>query len=233
MPLLGLATTDCERLGSGMLAQPGNAFSSAAFLVVGAWIVLRARRLRRAELAIFGVAVASNAVGGLLFHGLQSPGARWVHDVCILSVLLFIVVFDAARYLSRTTAWTMQVYVVSLAGLGLLLALVPNVTDAMSAVLGVAVGAGELAEYRHELPAIRAEGLTARRLARFGVLAALALGGTAFLLGRTGGWLCSPASAFQWHAVWHVMAALAMGLYAFGAIEPHPSEHAGSAGPAI
>ena len=39
-------------------------------LLAGLWIVSRARRSpdRRVELAVFGLAVASNAVGGVLFH---------------------------------------------------------------------------------------------------------------------------------------------------------------------
>ncbi len=220
--VLALARTDCERAGSGLFAQPVNTVSSFVFLLVGGWIVLHSRRTlgHRVELAVFGTAVASNTVGGLLFHGLQWPGSLWVHDVCILSVLVFIVVFDVARFGDHTVSWTVKVFVVSLAALGLLLGLVPAATDALSVVLGVAVGVWEFAEYRHELPMIRSEGLSARRLARLGALAALALGATAFLVGRTGGWLCSPTSAFQFHAVWHVLAAAAMGLYAYGAISP-------------
>ena len=222
-PVLGLAGSDCERVSGGLLAQPVNTISSAAFLVAGLWVLLLAVRVpgRRVELAVFGVAVASNAAGGLLFHGLQSAGARWVHDTSILSVLLFIVVFDVARFRGRATSWTLAAFVASFAVLGSLLALVADATYVLYAVLGVAAGAWEVGEYRHELPVIRTEGLTARRAARLGVLVALALGATAFFVGRTDGWLCSPGSVFQWHAVWHVLAAAAMGLYAYGAIEPH------------
>lgn len=235
MPVLALAGADCERLGGGPFAQPMNTVSGVAFILVGAWIVVRAFGAveRRVELAVFGLAIASNAVGGLLFHGLQTQGARWVHDVSILSVLLFIVVFDVARFFARTTVWTMAVYTSSLAAIGVLLASAPSATDASAVVLGVAAGGWEIVEYRHELPTIRAEGLTSRRAARLGVLVALALGATAFLVGRTGGWLCSPESVFQWHAVWHLLAAAAMGLYAYGAIEPHAAPVARSTSPRV
>ncbi len=225
-PFLGLGSTDCERLGSGLFAQPVNTVSSFAFLLVGVWIVFRGRSVagHRVELAIFGLAVASNAAGGLLFHGLQTSSARWVHDLCILSVVLFIVAFDVARFQHRSTSWTAEVYLASLGVLGLVLALLPNVTLGLFAALGIAIGGLELADYRRELPVVRAEGFTARRLARLGVLVALALGTTAFLVGLTGSPLCLPESAFQWHAVWHVLAAVAMGLYAYGAIEPHPAD---------
>ncbi len=178
---------------------------------------------RRVELMVFGLAVASNAVGSVLFHGLQWWGARWMHDLGIASVLLFIVVYGAARYLSRPTSWTVAAYVVALGIVGLLLGVAPLSTYGVYALLGVGVGASELAEHRHELLVIRAERLSARRLARIGVLVALALAATAFFVGRTGAPLCNPESSFQWHAAWHVLAAAAMGLYAYGAIEPHPA----------
>jgi predicted membrane channel-forming protein YqfA (hemolysin III family) len=227
-PLFELAGADCERLGDGAFAQPVNAWSSLAFVLAGLWIIALARRApaRRVELVVFGVAVAANAVGGMSFHGLQGPASRWVHDLSILAVLLFIAVFALARILDRPTRWTMAVYGVSLAIAGVVLAALPHSTDVLSAVLAVVVTVLEIADYRHELPTIRTEGLTAKRLARLSVLAALALAGTAFLVGRTGGPWCRPESAFQWHAVWHTLAALAMALYAYGAIEPHP-EHGG------
>lgn len=223
---LALASTDCERLGAGLFAQPTNTVSGIVFLLAGLWIALQARKAtgRGVELAIYGAAVASNAVGGLLFHGLQSPAARWIHDLCIVSVLLFILVFEAARYLDRPTSWFAKTYVASLAGLGLLFALVPGGTYGFFAALGVGVGTLEVVEYRHALPVMRAEGLTARRLARLGALVALALGATAFFVGRSSGPLCSPGSVVQWHAVWHVFAAIAMALYAYGTIEPHSAE---------
>ncbi len=203
--------------------------SSLAFLLAGVWVVVRGRhaRKRRVELMVFGSAVASNAVGGLLFHGLQTPASRWIHALGILSVLLFIVTFEGARYLERPASWMVKVYAASLTGLGVLFALAPGGTYWFFAILGVGVGTLEILEHRHALPVIRAEGLTARRLARLGAVVALALGATAFFVGRSGGPLCSPGSVVQWHAVWHVFAAAAMGLYAYGAISPEvPSREA-------
>lgn len=192
--------------------------------MAGTWILVLAFRahVRRAELAVFAVAVASNAVGGLLFHGWQSAGARWIHDVAILSVLVFIAAFGAARRLDRGTGWTMRAFGLTLAVLGALLAAVPSATYGVYGPAGVVAGLGEVLEVRRELPEIRREGIPAERRALLGALAALALGATAFFVGRTGGPLCDPASPMQWHAVWHVAAAAAMVLYAAGRIAPHP-----------
>jgi len=199
-----------------------NAWSSLAFLLAGVWVLtLAARSLtRRVELAVYGVAVASNAAGGMLFHGWQSAGARWVHDVAILSVLVFIAAFGAARRLDRGTAWTIRAFALGLVALGAVVAAAPSATYAVYAVVGVAAGLGEVLEIHRELPEIRRQGVRAERRAQLGALAAFVLGVTAFFVGRTGGALCDPASPMQWHAVWHMAAATAMALYAVGRIAP-------------
>jgi hypothetical protein len=178
---------------------------------------------RRIELIVFAVAVASNALGGLLEHGTRWYGSRWVHDLAILAVLGFIAAFGVARRLDRGSAWTMRAYALVLAVSGVLLAALPDSAYGLFAIVGAGAVGGELIEYRHEVPALRREGITARRAARLGVALALLLGMTTFVLGRSGAVLCNPASSLQWHGVWHVLAALAMALYARGAIEPHPS----------
>jgi len=225
-PILALAGPDCEGIGSGAFAQPANTLSSTAFLLAGLCILARSRRIsgRRIELAVFGLAVAGNAVGGLLYHGIRSEVATWVHDEAILAVLVFAVVFALARFRGWPTPATVAAFVATLAGSGALIALVPASSYAMFAALGVGAGAWEMGEYRHELPAIRAQGLSPRRAARLGVAAVAVLAATAFSLGRTGAELCRPESAFQWHAVWHVLAAVAMALYAYAAIEPHAGQ---------
>jgi len=217
----GPTSPDCEAVGAGLLVEPTNALSSLAFLLAGLWIVLRSRRSdgNRVELAIFGLAVASNALGGLLLHGARTEGARWVHDQAIVAVLLFAVVFVVARFGGRPTAWTVSVYAGALVAAGLLIAIAPTSSYAMFALLGVGAGATEAGEYRHELRALRAEGLTSRRAARLGVAALAAVAATAFFVGRTGAALCRPESAFQWHATWHVLAAIAMALYAYAVLE--------------
>ena len=58
-----------------------------------------------------------------------------------------------------------------------------------------------------------------RRVAGYGVgVAALGLGLIANLLGRTGAPLCAAGSLIQWHALWHVATAVALGAWAWGAL---------------
>lgn len=220
-----VAGADCERLGHGLLLQPVNAWSSLAFLVAGIWIAVRALRAegRRVELAVYALVVAANALGGMLYHGTRWFGSRWVHDLAILAVLAFIAAFGLGRRLGRPTPWTLRTFAVVLVASGLLLAAFPDAAYGLFVVVGAGAVGSELLEYRHELPALRRVGITARRAARLGVAVAALLGGTAFWIGRGGAPFCNPASAFQWHAIWHMLAALAMALFAYGAIEPHPA----------
>ena len=52
------------------------------------------------------------------------------------------------------------------------------------------------------------------RAGRVVMVAALAVGVTAYLLGRTGGPLCRPDSLLQPHALWHLLTAAAMAAWA-------------------
>jgi hypothetical protein len=94
-----MGSSDCERIGEELLAQPVNAVTSLAFVIVGAWIVFRALRPTggRARTALFGIAVASVGVGSVLYHGPQPAQARLLHDGTIAVVVGAIAVLEVAR----------------------------------------------------------------------------------------------------------------------------------------
>jgi hypothetical protein len=60
------------------------------------------------------------------------------------------------------------------------------------------------------------------RVGRVVLVAALAVGVTAYLLGRTGGPMCRPDSLLQPHALWHLLTAVAMAAWAADRIA-HPT----------
>jgi hypothetical protein len=39
-----IGASDCERLGTGLIAQPFNTWTSVAYLLAGGWIIARRRR---------------------------------------------------------------------------------------------------------------------------------------------------------------------------------------------
>ncbi len=200
---------DCEHIVSGMLGQPTNALSSLAFVVSAAWILVlafRGERAGRAVLIVFAVAVAANAAGSFALHGPDPGWAQWAHDVAIMSVLLFI----GIRALARVRAWRPSVemagYTAALIVIGVGLALIHGASDPFAGTLAAGAVVGEVATPQGE----RHEGI-----ARGAGLAAIGLGGIAFLLGRTGSPFCRPESMFQWHALWHVLVAVAVVAYAY------------------
>jgi hypothetical protein len=159
---------------------------------------------------VYAIAVGSNAFGGFLLHGPQTPFARWIHDVAIVSVLAFIAASEISRLLGR--AIPLGLYAGSLGALSTVLVL-PAAAYPVYALLGIVIGLSALA-------AVRREWLGGSSFpSRLAAVVALVLAAGAFFVGRTGGALCRPESAFQWHAVWHVLAAVTMALWAHGAFD--------------
>jgi hypothetical protein len=181
---------DCELLRDGWLAQPANAWSSAAFLLAAAWVV--ARRGTGGTLA--AAALALVAVGSGAYHGPQPSWAEPVHDASIV-LLLGVVLVRVAE-----PAWRRPAAV--LTGVATVVALVaPDLDTVAQAVLAGALVVAEARRRRQGRPA---------PYTRVAVVA-LAAGAVLFTLGRTGGPLCDPDAVAQPHAGWHVAAAVAAG----------------------
>jgi hypothetical protein len=82
----------CERLGPGLLAEPINAASNAAFLLA-AWLLWRLARQRGALSAPIGLLlglIVATGVGRTLFHTYATGWARWLDE---LPILLFQLAF--------------------------------------------------------------------------------------------------------------------------------------------
>jgi hypothetical protein len=209
---------DCERILSGFFGQPVNAVSSLAFVVCAAWIAglaLRGDRASRAPLLVLALAVSANAVGSFARHGPDPSWAAWAHDVAIMAILLFI----GIRALGRRLAWgpsaEIGAYAIGLAAVGLCLATIHGASDPFAGTLAAGAVVGEIAtvtDDRRRRPSTRSQRAAAARGVGF---AAIALGGFAYLVGQTGSPLCRPDSFFQWHALWHVLVAVALAAYAY------------------
>jgi hypothetical protein len=107
------------------------------------------------------------------------------------------------------------VYAVGLVVVGLGLATIQGASDPFAGTLAAGALVGEVAtvsgDRRTRPSASSSSGAVGRGLG----LAALALGGIAFLLGQTGSPLCRPESLFQWHALWHLLVAVSLVAYAY------------------
>jgi len=103
-----------------------------------------------------------------------------------------------------------KVIVVTGAGSGMGRELALQLLVRGAAVAAVALVIAEVLVYRR--------GLRVRSTALYAGLAALAIGAVVFALSRTGGPLCEPDSLFQGHALWHVLTATALALWAVTAL---------------
>lgn len=208
-PATRLGSSDCEHLRDGVLAQPVNALSSAAFVlaggVVAAWASARPD-LRHDLAAGLSVGLVAAGLGSIDYHGPQSRVAAWGHDWGIAIPVVVALHADAATLtptLDPRVGWAAAA--VALAGAGAVLAARPATGPAIAAVAATALAATEFAVWR-----------TGRRRATTGGRRLLALaagctvvGVSAHALTRTGRPGCRPESVLQGHAFWHVSSAVA------------------------
>lgn len=212
--MVALGETDCETISGGALAQPVNAISSLAFSAIGlallAWANAAHAWERRFRI-VAGVLFVLTGLGSFLYHGPQSAGSLFAHDVTFLAVLAVVAVTHIALAMHRNerTAWSAVVTLV----LFYVVALVvwPTATNILTASAVALVVAGDL-------PLHRVGGLDTRWYTA--ALALLALAVVLFVLGRSGGPLCDPDSLVQGHALWHVLSASALAAYLVGTAPP-------------
>lgn len=209
----------CELTGGTPWAEPLSTWTSLAFVLAGAAVVLAARRpgpgthpapgvadavgaASRLRVA-FGVLVALIGVGSVVQHG---PSPSWnpvAHDPPLLGALA-LVAADAVADLTGRRLRTWWWLAPTLLGVVLAAVAVPASTAAQVVAAGVAVAASAARAWRR--PAVRRRTVAA--------LVLVAVGSTAGTLTRPGWPLCDADGALglalPGHAVWHVLAATAL-----------------------
>lgn len=203
---------DCERIGSGWLDQPANAWSSLGFAVVGIAVARSGAglaRRQRVDRLVFGVLLVATGAGSWLYH--RDPTARsfW-HDVTFLAALWFLVVANLSGAFNVGCRSTRLLEAGGIVGLGLVLAVASEATNALAAVLLIGLAASDVILWRPR-PPVKTWYAVA--------LTSAAVGAVLYALGRTGSPLCDPESVIQLHGAWHLLAAVALGAY-FLAVAP-------------
>jgi hypothetical protein len=220
----------CEQFRDAIWGQPTSTVTSLAFVVAG--VVVIATRHRRAPLGggryrvrarlrlVFGALVAAVGVGSVVQHGPHPDWQAYAHDLTLAGVLAFLAVDAAADLTGRR--WRARWWLVPTATVAPMVAIGPAASTAAQAALGaLAIG----------LNLWRAWVRPDLRRALLVTLAVLAAGALAGNLGDRSS-LCRPDSLLQGHAVWHLMAALALWWVApvVGSLPgaaPAPEERAG------
>lgn len=201
-----LAATDCEAFTDGFWGQPVNTVTSGAFVAAGLAIVVA--HARCGARVMYGVLAIATGVGSVIAHGPAPAWSEPVHDLPLLALYAFVAA-DAVADLStrpdahnrrgmswRSAGWWLApaVLIVAAEQAGM-----PG-TPLEIVVVVAAVGASLLR--MRARPGIRRRAGVALALLAFGALV-----GT---LSRTGAPWCAPESLLQGHAVWHLLAALAV-----------------------
>ena len=209
-----MPAADCEHLVEGWLGQPVNALSSLAFVLAGIGVPLVARRRsgRRETLTwVFGFSLALVGIGSLAFHGPGGTFAGWLHDASISALLVLILTTE----LGHRAAWSARLVVTSWAIMATTLMVVewirPGLGDPLNAPLAFFAVLGVLG------PELGRRGFrrgSERNRGRLIGAAMVGTGAIVMLLSRTGGLFCAPDALLQGHAIWHVLAATGIGVYA-------------------
>lgn len=202
----------CEQVADGLLAEPVSAWTSLAFVVAGALVLLRARRdaahgtpghagpasdVRR--VLLYAGLVAAVGIGSVVQHGPDPAWSDVAHDLPLLATVAFVGADAASDLTGRARAWWW--WSLPTAALLPLIVLAPRAGDLAQA--GVAVVAVVLT-------VLRAAARPGLRRHIGPALALLALGGAIGTLSRAGWPWCDPRSLLQGHAVWHVLASVAL-----------------------
>jgi hypothetical protein len=210
----------CEGRLEGPIAEPANAWSSMAYVVVGAWLISRAWGGRRAPLLLAGATSVLIGGGSFALHATATFLGQFLDEASMFLLGALIVTFALRRWLLWNTAQCFVHY------LGL--ALTTVVLLALFRRSGIPIFALEIGA------AIGVEAVLWQRAERgvyYGMLrGALLLFGSGF-----GIWVlditrvaCSTEGAhlLNGHALWHALTAASLAVYCryqeqfFGSDEP-------------
>ncbi len=220
-----IGASDCELLREQALAQPLNAMTSLAYVVVGLAVVASARGGHRplVPASFYGLCLVGVGLGSVSFHGPQPAGSRLGHDLPILLTVMFIVAHDLSLVYSKARH---PMVLFGIAG-AVATALTLIDIDLGTAATGVGVATIAILEFAVRRRRVR----PATRRQRQGSVTMIVVTGFAassWFLGRSNSPVCDPASAFQFHGLWHVISAVVFGLWWWLAFDARPGPPAPS-----
>ena len=189
----------CEQFTGGLIGQPAATVTALALVAAGLLVLAGRHPAAARHRATYGLLVLAVGVGSVIQHGPHPPWQAYAHDLPLAAVLAFLAA-DAAADLAGRGGPAYHWWLLPTAAMVPVVMLGPvAATLAQAGLATVAIG----------LSLGRAwvrPGLRRTLLVALAVLAAGALAGT--LGDRTG--LCRPDSLLQGHAVWHLLAAVAL-----------------------
>lgn len=213
----------CEAIGSGIAAQPANAWSNAGFVVIGLLVLADARRRSGAgRMAydpraawLYGAVAVFLGLGSFAFHGSMRAWGGYIDLLSMHAFIAYVLAYD----LDRINRWSFGRFVAWFSGMltvfaGLLLAVPPEHGKTLFAGLVLVV---LLAEAAVSYPALRPWStirIDARRMPWFWTgLGLFVVANIVWNLSRTDAVWCDPDSVLQGHALWHLLTAASVGAF--------------------
>jgi hypothetical protein len=206
-----LGESDCELLRDALLAQPVNAITSLAFVVVTGGIAIATVRtpVDRLRSAIFAVCLASIGLGSFLYHGPQPSGSQELHDLPILLTVTSIAIWNL-RLVTHSVRDDLVVLAAAAVVFGSITAIDGRLVPALTGLMIGAAVALELVVATRGLRPIDGRRHSRAEASMFGVAAVAT---ATWLLGRTGSPACTPDAIFQFHGLWHLASAVLLALW--------------------
>lgn len=213
----------CESIHAGFITQPVNSWSSIAFIAVGLIVAIRSRHHRgnEVELLILSGILVAEGIASFIFHGPAPADLRWLDFAASVSAPLFIAAHDVGLVRGWDIRRRVTVFLASaVTAMAALWVGAPVVV--LGSIAAVGAIAGEVAAFRGGYrPAQRGAPPSVSRTWYLAVLL-LGIAGVFYLLGTSWSPACNPDGLWQFHALWHVLSAAALGLYAYAALEHDP-----------
>jgi hypothetical protein len=195
----------CEERLCSWVAEPANAWSNAAFIVIGCYVLWRASRYAADPIRLIGVTSIMVGFGSFFFHA----SGTWIGEFVDLSTMFLISSLMLSLELRRLFALTTRATIVTYLSLSI---------SAIVIIIPFRVVGIPLFDL-HLLTTIGAhvlcarKGLVANRRWMYALIATYLLASVVWALDYTGK-LCDPTNhIFTGHSAWHVLAAVCMYLF--------------------
>lgn len=196
----------CERLQAGLIVQPVTTYSNLAFVLIGLLVYyapLTGNRFHTYQ-RVYGGALIAIGLGSFFYHASLTLLGEWFDLVGTYLLGTLLLISNLARYSAWPQGRAMAgVYLLLNAALGVQMAVARQLQTIVFLALFAGAAVLEALIWLRRRPTAQARWMLAG-------LVCFALGGVLWVIDQA--LPCYPDSWLQWHALWHVLAAVAAGL---------------------